>query len=379
MKKEESLDYGQMKQKVLEQLRSGKSLYGKDGAFAPLLKSFLDAALEAEMETHLDEAERSTGNRRNGKTSKDVRTSSVTISVETPRDRASSFEPELIRKRETILSESLESKILGMYGLGMSLRDISKHIKDMYYTDISHATLSAITDKIIPEVKEWQSRPLEEIYTIVWLDAMHYKVKEDHRMVSQAVYNILGIDRHVRKELIGMYVSQSEGANFWLSVLTDLQNLGVQDILIACIDNLNGFQQAVNTVFPQTEVQSCIVPQIHNSLKYVASKDQKAFMSDLKPVYRADNLDLAELRLDEMEKKWGTKYEKVIESWRNNWAKLTTYFRYDAFIRKLIYTTNTIEGFHRQIRKVTKTKGAFTPDMALLKLMYLAHNNIKRK
>ncbi len=379
MKKEESLEYEQMKQKALEQLRSGKSLYGKDGAFAPLLKSFLDAALEAEMETHLNDAERSTGNRRNGKTSKDVRTSLGTISVETPRDRASSFEPELIRKRETILAESLESKILGMYGLGMSLRDISKHIKDMYDTDISHATLSAITDKIIPEVKEWQSRPLEELYTIVWLDAMHYKVKEDHRMVSHAVYNILGIDRHGRKELIGMYVSQSEGANFWLSVLTDLQNRGVQDILIACIDNLNGFQQAINTVFPQTEVQSCIVHQIRNSLKYVASKDQKEFMRDLKPVYRAENLDLAELRLDELENKWGKKYEKVLESWRNNWSKLTTYFRYDAMVRKLIYTTNTIEGYHRQIRKVTKTKGAFTSDMALLKLMYLAHNNIKQK
>ena len=379
MQKEESLEYEQMKQKALEQLRSGKSLYGKDGAFAPLLKSFLDSALEAELESHLDEAERSTGNRRNGKTSKEVRTSSGTISIETPRDRTSSFEPELIRKRETILAESLESKILGMYGLGMSLRDISRHIKDMYDTDISHATLSAITDKIIPEVKEWQSRPLEELYTIVWLDAMHYKVKEDHRMVSHAVYNILGIDRHGRKELIGMYVSQSEGANFWLSVLTDLQNRGVQDILIACIDNLNGFQQAINTVFPQTEVQSCIVHQIRNSLKYVSSKDQKEFMRDLKPVYRADNLDLAELRLDELENKWGNKYEKVIESWRNNWTKLTTYFRYDAAIRKIIYTTNAIEGFHRQIRKVTKTKGAFTSDMALLKLMYLAHNNIKRK
>lgn len=379
MKKDEPLEYEQMKQKALEQLRSGKSLYGKDGAFAPLLKSFLDAALEAEMESHLDEAERSTGNRRNGKTSKDVRTSSGTITVDTPRDRASSFEPELIRKRETILAESLESKILGMYGLGMSLRDISKHIKDMYDTDISHATLSAITDKIIPEVKEWQSRPLEELYTIVWLDAMHYKVKEDHRMVSHAVYNILGIDRHGRKELIGMYVSQSEGANFWLSVLTDLQNRGVQDILIACIDNLNGFQQAINSVFPQTEVQSCIVHQIRNSLKYVAHKDQREFMRDLKPVYRAENLDIAELRLEELECKWGNKYEKIIESWQNNWTKLTTYFRYDAAIRKLIYTTNAIEGYHRQIRKVTKTKGAFTSDMALLKLMYLAHNNIKQK
>ncbi|WP_439698178.1 IS256 family transposase [Mucilaginibacter sp. AW1-7] len=379
MKQDESLEYEQMKKKALEQLRSGKSLYGKDGAFAPLLKSFLDAALEAELENHLDEAERSSGNRKNGKTSKDVRTSDGTISVSTPRDRNSSFEPELIRKRETILAESLESKIIGMYGLGMSLRDISKHIKDMYDTEISHSTLSAITDKIIPEVKEWQSRPLDELYTIVWLDAMHYKVKEDHRMVSHAVYNILGIDRNGHKELLGMYVSQSEGANFWLSVLTDLQNRGVKDILIACIDNLNGFPQAINTVFPQTEIQTCIVRQIRNSLKYVASKDQKVFMKDLKPVYQAETLELAELRLDQLEEKWGKKYEKVLESWRNNWVKLTTYFRYDAAGRKLIYTTNTIEGFHRQVRKVTKTKGGFTSDMALLKLIYLAHNNIKQK
>src|ERR1700756_4257224 len=286
MKKEESLEYEQMKRKALEQLRSGKSLYGKDGAFAPLLKSFLDSALEAELESHLDEDERSSGNRKNGKTSKEIRTSDGTISVVTPRDRNSTFEPELIRKRETILAESLETKILGMYGLGMSFRDISKHIKDMYDTEISHSTLSAITDKIIPEVKEWQSRPLEELYTIVWLDAMHYKVKEEHRMVSHAVYNILGIDRHGHKELLGMYVSQSEGANFWLSVLTDLQNRGVKEILIASIDNLKGFSEAILSIFPKTEVQSCIVHQIRNSLKYVANKNQKEFMADLKQVYQ---------------------------------------------------------------------------------------------
>jgi len=379
MTREEQLDYELMKQKALEQLRSGKSLYGKDGAFAPLLKSFLDSALEAEIETHLDENERFSGNRKNGKTSKDIKTSAGTISIQTPRDRNSTFEPEIIRKRETILAESLEGKIIGMYGLGMSLRDISRHIKDMYDTEISHATLSAITDKIIPEVKEWQSRPLEDLYTIVWLDAMHYKVKEDHRMVSHAVYNILGINRHGHKELLGMYVSQSEGANFWLGVLTDLQNRGVKDILIACIDNLNGFPQAINAVYPQTEIQTCIVHQIRNSLKYVASKDHKAFMKDLRPVYQAETLELAELRLDELDEKWGKKYEKVLESWRRNWSKLTAYFRYDAAVRKLIYTTNTIEGFHRQVRKVTKAKGAFTSDMALLKLIYLAQKNISQK
>ena len=376
---ETNFDFESMKDKALEQLRSGKSLYGKDGAFAPLLKSFLEAALEAEMDSHMDDFERSNGNRRNGKTSKQIRTSGGTIDIDTPRDRRSSFEPQLVKKRETILAESLEKKILGMYGLGMSLRDISSHLKEMYDTDISHSTLSSITDKIIPEIKEWQSRSLDSVYTIVWMDAMHYKVKEDHRFVSRAVYNILGIDRNGHKHLLGMYVSENEGANFWLSVLTDLQNRGVQDILIACIDNLKGFSEAIQSVYPDTEVQTCVVHQIRNSLKYVASKDQKEFMKDLKPVYRADTLDQAELRMDELEDKWSEKYPVVIDSWRRNWERLTTYFRYDKSIRKLIYTTNTIEGFHRQVRKVTKTKGAFTSDMALMKLIYLAHNNIKKK
>src|SRR5699024_2015250 len=342
MSNETNFDFESMKDKALEQLRSGKSLYGKDGAFAPLLKSFLEAALEAEMESHMDDFERSNGNRRNGKTSKQIRTSAGTIDIGTPRDRRSSFEPQLVKKRETILAESLEKKILGMSGLGMSLRDISSHLKEMYDTDISHSTLSSITDKIIPEIKEWQSRSLDSLYTIVWMDAMHYKVKEDHRFVSRAVYNILGIDRNGHKHLLGMYISENEGANFWLSVLTDLQNRGVEDILIACIDNLKGFSEAIQSVYPKTEIQTCIVHQIRNSLKYVASKDQKEFMNDLKPVYRADTLDQAEVRMDELEDKWSDKYPVVIDSWRRNWERLTTYFRYDKSIRKLIYTTNTI-------------------------------------
>jgi transposase-like protein len=245
--------------------------------------------------------------------------------------------------------------------------------------DISHDTLSSITDKIIPKVKEWQSRPLDPLWCIVWMDAMHYKVREEGRTISKAVYNILGIDKEGHKEVLGAYVSDSEGANFWLSVLTDLQQRGVKDILIASIDNLKGFSEAINSIYPQTEVQSCIVHQVRNSLKYVASKDQKEFMKDLKPVYRAENKALAEDRLDSFEEKWGKKYPKVIESWRNNWEKLSTYFKYSEQIRRLIYTTNAIEGYHRQIRKVTKTKGAFPNDMALLKLIYLAQNNISAK
>ena len=378
-KKKEAFDYEALKKKTLEQFRSGKDLFSKGGAFAPLLKDFLEAALQAELDEHLEQEDEDQNNRKNGYNTKLLKTGAGTIELDTPRDRNSDFSPEIVKKRETILANSLESKIIGMYGLGMSFRDISAHIKDMYDTDISAATLSTITDKVIPLVKEWQVRPLEDTYCIVWLDGMHYKVKQDGRVQSRCVYNILGITTEGRKEILGMYVSESEGANFWLSVLTDLQTRGVKDILIACIDNLKGFAEAISTVFVQTEVQSCIVHQIRNSLKYVASKDQKIFMADLKPVYQAVNKSEAEEKLEAMSEKWNKKYPVVIDSWKRNWEKLTTYFKYPPAIRKLVYTTNTIEGYHRQIRKVTKTKGSFTSDIALLKLMYLATKNIEKK
>lgn len=378
-KKEEQFNLEEIKKKALEQFRSGKSLYGKDGAFAPMFKSFLESALEGELDSHLDEDERHEGNRKNGKTSKTVQTSNGPVKLETSRDRNSTFEPELVKKRETVLADTLEKKILGMYGLGMSFRDISAHLKEMYDADISHSTLSAITERIIPAIKEWQARPLESVYCIVWLDAMHYKVKDEGRIVPRAVYHILGINPEGRKELLGMYVAESEGSNFWLGVLSDLRNRGLEDILIACIDNLKGFAEAIQATFPKAEVQSCIVHQIRNSIKYVASKDQKVFLKDLKEVYKASTKDLAEQQLELLDQKWGKKYPLVINSWRNNWNKLSTYFRYDPAIRTLIYTTNVIEGFHRQIRKVTKTKGAFPSDIALLKLIYLAYLNIRKK
>ncbi|MEQ8476301.1 MAG: IS256 family transposase [Fulvivirga sp.] len=369
----------QLQSKALAQFKSGKSLFGKDGAFAPMLKQFLEAALESEMEGHLDPEERLQGNKRNGKGSKTIKSSTGTFEIETPQDRHSSFEPQIIKKRETILADNLEDKIIGLYGLGMSLRDISSHIKEMYDTDISHTVLSQITDRIIPEVKAWQNRPLEPVYCIVWLDAMHYKVRCEGRVEHKALYNILGITATGRKEVLGMYISESEGANFWLQVLSDLHNRGLKDILIACTDNLKGFSEAIQSIYTKVEVQSCIVHQIRNSLKYVASKDQKEFMRDLKEVYRADTKELAEMELENLAGKWEGKYPIVIQSWQNNWGKLTTYFQYTAPIRKLIYTTNAVEGYHRQVRKVTKTKGAFTSDMALLKLVYLATKNIEKK
>lgn len=374
------IDLETMKKQYLAEFRSGKSSTGKGGAFAPLFKQFLEAALQAELEAHLDSDDpEEVHNRKNGKVTKTIKSSDGTIDLVTSRDRHGTFEPSIIKKRETILADSLQDRIIGMYGLGMSFRDISAHIKDIYDMNISHDTLSTITERILPLVKEWQSRPIDELYCIVWMDAIHYKVKDQGKTKSRAVYNILGINKEGRKDLIGVYVSENEGANFWLSVLTDLHNRGLKDILIACIDNLNGFEQAINSIFPQTEVQSCVVHQIRNSLKYVASKDQKEFLSELKPVYKADTKDLAELHLATLAEKWSKKYPVVIKSWQDNWHKLSTYFKYTEDIRRIIYTTNTIEGFHRQVRKVTKNKGVFPSDDALLKLVYLAYCNISKK
>jgi putative transposase len=289
-----------------------------------------------------------------------MKSSSGEFTISTPQDRNSTFEPEIVKKRETILAENLESKIIGLYGLGMSLRDISKHIEEMYDTSISHTVLSQITDKVLPDIKAWQSRPLEAVYPILWMDAMHYKVKEDGRIVHKAIYNIIGVNRAGHKDVLGMYLSESEGANFWLQVLTDLNNRGIEDVLIASTDNLKGFSEAIQSVFPKAQIQTCVVHQIRNSIKYIASKDQKEFMRDLKLVYRADTKGLAETELENLSDKWEGKYPVVIKSWRANWEKLSTYFQYTKPIRKIIYTTNTVEGYHRQIRKVTKTKGAFT-------------------
>jgi transposase-like protein len=366
----------ELEKKALDQLLSGESLFGKNGAFAPMLKSFIEKALQVEMSSHLSTSE---NNKRNGKGKKTIKSSLGSFEIQTPTDRRSSFEPELIKKRQTILADNLSEKIIGLYGLGMSLRDISSHIKEMYDTNISHTVLSQITDRLIPDIKIWQSRPLEPLYCIVWLDAMHYKVKVDGKIQHKALYNILAVNKEGRKEILGMYISESEGANFWLQVLTDLNQRGLKDILIACTDNLKGFSEAILSVFPKVQIQKCIVHQIRNSLKYIASKDQKAFLKDLKLVYKAVNKSVAEDQLLILEEKWGEKYPVVIESWHRNWEELSSYFEYTEPIRKIIYTTNAVEGFHRQVRKVTKTKGAFTNDMALLKLVYLATKNIEKK
>ena len=363
---------------ALKQLQSGKQLTGKDGILTPLIKQLTEAALKAELELHLEE-QASAPNRKNGSTSKTIKTSSGSFELDTPRDRAGSFEPQLVKKHQTCLSDEIERKILSMYGLGMSYENIASHIAEIYCLSISTAAISAMTDKLIPELKQWQQRPLQSHYPFVWLDAIHYKIKEEGRYTGKAVYTVLGLDMEGKKDILGLYLSDNEGANFWLSVLTDLQHRGLQDILIASVDGLTGFPEAINAVFPDTEVQLCIVHQIRNSLKYVASKHQKAFMADLKPVYKAATLSEAEDALDKLEVAWGKQYPIVLRSWRTKWANLSVYFKYPEPIRRVIYTTNIIESVHRQFRKLTKTKGGFPNENSLLKLLYLGIQNASAK
>ncbi|MBU1559102.1 MAG: IS256 family transposase [Pseudomonadota bacterium] len=375
---ENQLDFEAYQQHAIEALKSGKPLMGEDGIATPLIKKIIEAALVAEADTHVAET-KTQNNRRNGIAHKTVQSSIGSFDLETPRDRNGSFEPELVKKRQTILNATLDNKILGLYGIGMSYDDIRNHLSEMYGVDVSPATISAITDQLLPVIAEWRSRPLESVYPILFLDAMFFKVREDGKVVTKAIYNLLGINQSGYKEILGFYIADSEGAHFWLGVLNDLKARGVEDILIACVDGLTGFPEAIKTAFPKTEVQLCVVHQIRHSLKYIASADQKEFLRDLKTVYKAATKDLAESNLKRLEGKWGKKYPMVIKSWKSKWESLSTYFKYSPEIRRLIYTTNAIEGFHRQLRKYTKSKGSFTSENALLKLIYCAAQRIKEK
>lgn len=364
-------------QEALKAIQAGKPLLGKEGILTPLIKNLTEAALEGELDSHL--GQEIAANRRNGKSKKTIKSLNGNFELNTPRDRAGTFSPQLVKKHQNTLTNEIESKIIALYGLGMSYKDISGHLQEMYGLEVSTGTLTAVTDKIIHTVKEWQARPLESIYPIVWLDAIHYKIRENGKVASKAVYTILGVNIEGRKEVLGLYISENEGANFWLQVLTDLSNRGVTDILIACVDGLKGFPEAIETIFPDTEVQLCIVHQIRNSLKYVGSKNQKEFMTDLKRVYKASTKDFAAAELDILDDKWNDKYPIVIKSWRNNWERLSQYFKYPEEIRRIVYTTNTIEAVHRQFRKLTKTKGAFPNQDSLLKLLYMGIQNASKK
>lgn len=352
--------------------------------FKETIAEFMENGLEAELDEELgyskyDYKNKNTDNSRNGHSSKTLRTSYGNVEVSAPGDRKGEFEPQILKKNQTSISQDIEEKIISMYAKGMSTDDISDHVQDIYGIAVSDTTVSRITDKILPLAKEWQQRPLETIYAVVFLDAIHYHVRSEGQIVKKAVYIALAIDLDGHKDVLGMWVGENEGAKDWASVLNSLRNRGVEDILIACTDNLRGFDSAINAVFPKTEIQSCVIHQLRNSGRYVSYKDIKELMKDLKAVYTAPDEASALEALDAFGEKWNKKYAYITKSWRENWANLSTYFKYPYEIRKLIYTTNAIEGFNRQLRKVTKAKSVFPTDDSLLKILYLAMMDITKK
>lgn len=327
----EDFNFDKLKEDVVTGLKAGKPFLGKDGTLTPLIKRLIEASLEGEVEAHVANT-KDQANRRNGKNSKIVKSDSGTFELETPRDRNGTFEPEIVKKRQTVLNATLDNKILSLYAAGMSYADVSNHLAEIYGVEVSEATISSITNKLLPLVSEWRNRPLDEVYPIIFLDAMFFKMREEGKVINKALYNILGITQTGHKDILGFYIADSEGSNFWLGILNDLKSRGVKDILIACVDGLTGFPEAIAASFPKTEVQLCIVHQIRNSIKYVSSKDQRPFIADLKTVYQADTKDAAEFNLLQLEEKWGKKYPMVLKSWRGKWDNLSTYFKYSCDI-----------------------------------------------
>ena len=361
-----------------------KDMNDINALFKEMVGAVLENGLEGELEEELgyskyDYRNKETENSRNGHTHKTIKTSFGDMDLSVPRDRNGEFEPQLIKKQQTSLSGDIEEKIISMYAKGMTTDDIESHIQDIYGLDVSDSTVSRITDKILPIANEWQSRPLESIYTVVFMDAIHFHVRCEGRIVKKAVYIAIGIRLDGIKDVLGMWIGENESAKFWLSVMNALKNRGVEDILIACVDGLTGFPAAIEAVFPKTEIQQCIIHQIRNTTKFVSYKDIKALMADLKRVYAAVDEQTALYELDSFDEKWGSKYPKIAISWRSNWVNLCTYFKYPQEVRTLIYTTNAIEGFNRQLRKVTKNKGVFPTDDSLFKMLYLAMMDITKK
>ena len=352
--------------------------------FKELIGNVLENGLEGELDEELgytkyDYRNKDTENSRNGHSSKKLKTSFGETEIEIPRDRKGEFEPNLIKKHQTSISGDIEEKILSMYAKGMSTSDIESHIREIYGLSVSDSTISRITDKILPVVKEWQSRPLDSIYPVVFMDAIYFHVRSEGQIVKKAVYIAIGVSMEGIRDVLGMWVGENESAKYWLGILNSLKNRGVEDIFIVCVDGLNGFPNAIEAAYPKAEIQHCVIHQIRNSTRFVSYKDIKPLMSDLKAVYTAVDEQTALLNLDSFEETWGGKYPKTSRSWRENWANLSTYFKYPQEIRTLIYTTNTVEGFNRQLRKVTKSKSVFPTDESLLKMLYLAMIDITKK
>ena len=359
---------------------------GKNGLVQRLVKDVLENILEAEMDEHLgrDKYQRQSDiepgerNYRNGYSQKNLRSSFGDVDLDIPRDRKSEFEPQIVKKYETVCNE-LDKKIISLYAKGMTTSDIQAEIEDLYGITISPSMVSKITDKVIATATEWQNRMLDKIYPIVYLDAMFFKVRSNGKIVNKAVYICLGYTMEGYKDILGLWVDEAEGAKFWLGICNDLKNRGVKEILIACMDGLKGLPQAIQTVFPSANIQTCIVHQIRNSIKYIASKDKKSFMKDLKEIYKAPTEELALAQLDKLKETWGNSYGMVIDSWYNNWNNLSTFFDFSPRIRKMIYTTNALEGFNRQVRKYTKSRTIFPTDESLNKCVYLATMEIMEK
>ena len=373
-------------ERIQQELGSATSIddfFGKEGIFARLFAHTLEHMLDAELTTHLGYERhaahgRNSGNSRNGTRPRPVRTSAGETTLQLPRDRNSSFQSPLLEPYQTSTNE-LEDKIIGLYGKGMSARDIQDTLHEAYGVEVSPQTISTVTDKVWGLVEAWQNRPLAAIYPIVYLDAIHLKLRRDGRVQNTAVYVVLGVDLDGQRDVLGHWVGEGgEGANFWLSVVTDLQTRGVQDIFLACVDGLQGFSAAIHAVFPTTQIQRCIIHQVRHSLTYVAAKDRRAFVTDLQAIYQAATREAAETRLLELGERWGERYAIAVRSWETNWDVLATMFAYPAEIRRLIYTTNSIEGYNRQLRKVTKTKGAFPTEQAARKLLFLVTRDITR-
>jgi len=348
-----------------------------------LMGSTIQRMLNSELDDELgyekyDVQNKETDNSRNGYSKKTVRSEYGEIELDIPRDRNGEFEPQIVKKNQTEI-KGIEGQIISMYAKGMSNRDIETHLQELYGIEVSPTLISKITDRILPEIKEWQSRMLRSVYPIVFMDAIHYSVRKDGIVVKKAVYIAIGIDIEGQKEILGMWIGEAESSKFWLSIMNEIKNRGVRDILIASVDGLNGFSEAIRAVFPMTEIQRCIVHQIRNSTKFISYKDLKPFTADLKPIYKAATETLALQELDAFDSKWGTKYPNAVRSWRNNWEELSAFFKYPQEIRKIIYTTNAIENFNRQLRKVTKTKSAYPSDEALIKALYLAVRDITKK
>ena len=368
---------------LLSSYKKPEDLIGENGLLKQLTKALVERALAAEIESHLGHAKHEAvinpaGNARNGTSRKTLKGEFGELPIEIPRDRHGSFEPQLIPKHQTRWS-GFDEKILSLYARGMTVREIQGHLEEMYGAEVSPTLISSVTDAVADEVKAWQSRPLDALYPIVYLDCIHVKVRDAGTVRAKAVYLALGINMTGEKELLGIWIAQTEGAKFWLQVITELKNRGVADIFIACVDGLKGFPEAIETVYPKTAVQLCIVHLVRYSLNYVSWKLRKEIALDLRAIYAAATVEEAEQRLGEFEEKWGAAYPPIVQSWRRNWARIIPFFDYPPEIRKVIYTTNAIESVNMSLRKVTKNRGSFPSDEALLKLFYLALNNISKK